>query len=149
MTNKNSANLTVGGRRTKVKTAAGDCRSKNVVYLVACKHCQKHYVGKTTQPTRCRMNQHRWNFGNYIRKKGTVKLNTAKDEDNYALGMHLYHDHGIKNEQSFDDAYELSILEVSQPRILDVREHMWIHRLKSLAPQGLNLASTYGLPLLS
>ena len=106
-------------------------------------------VGKTTQPLHCRMNQHRWNFVNYVKKNGKVAMKTAKDEDNYALGMHLFNDHKLQSETNFDDVYDLYILEVTQPRILDVREHMWIHRLKTLAPLGLNLASTYGLPIIS
>ena len=78
-------------------------------------------------------------------------MNTSKDEDNYALGMgmHLYEEHGVEDERRFNEAYELYILEVTQPKFIDVREHMWIHRLQSLSPLGLNLASTYGMPLLS
>ena len=76
-------------------------------------------------------------------------MNTSKDEDNYALGMHLYDEHGVEDERKFNKAYEVYILEVTQPKIIDVREHMWIHRLQSLSPFGLNLASTFGMPLLS
>ncbi len=69
--------------------------------------------------------------------KGDMK--TEKDVDNYALGMHLYHDHNLHEEHSyeehFNDSYEIYTLEVSQPRIIDMKEHMWIHRLKSLAPR--------------
>ena len=61
--------------------------------------------------------------------KKTGKDDIQKDEDNYALGMHLYNDHHLQNEQQFDDAYSVYILEVCSPRILDMREHMWIHRL--------------------
>ena len=148
MSNTESTRLRVGNKRTNIRTGAGDCKTRNAIYLVMCKLCHKPYTGKTTQQTHSRMNQHRWCFGNYIKKHGKLTLKTPKDEDNYALGMHLYNDHNLRNEQNFDDAYELCILEVSSPCILDIREHMWIHRLKSLAPNGLNLASTYGLPML-
>ena len=78
-----------------------------------------------------------------------MTIKTDKDKDKYALGMHLYIDHNFTNETQFDDAFNVYILEVTQPRIIDVREHMWIHKLKTLDPVGINLASTYGLPLLS
>ena len=149
MSNKESTRLRVRNKRTTIRTAAGNCQSKNIVYLVMCKLCHKPYTGKTTQHCHCRMNQHRWCFSNYIKHHGQVKLKTARDEDNYALGIHLYNDHGLRSDQNFDDAYEVYILEVTQPRIIDIREHMWIHRLQSLTPSGINLASTYGLPMLS
>ena len=76
-------------------------------------------------------------------------MKTSEEEDNYALCMHLYNEHGVKDELQFNEAYELYILEVTQPRTIDVREHMWIHRLQSVSPLGLNLASTFGMPLLS
>ena len=115
---------------------------------IICKCCNKYYVGKTTQQTHSRMNQHRSCFMNYSKKLGKVKI-SQKDEDNYALGIHLYNEHNLTSKDQFDKALDLYILEVSQPRIIDVREHMWIHRLKSLTPVGLNLAPTFGIPLLS
>ena len=150
MSGKDTVDLKVGlkRKRTKVRCGKGDCSSRNVIYLVKCKCCDKHYVGKTTQQLHSRMNQHRWCFGNFITKQGNINLQTEKDQDNYALGMHLYNEHGVRNLQQFNAMYEVSILEVTQPRIIDAREHAWIHRLKSINPLGLNLASTFGLPML-
>ena len=83
-----------------------------------------------------------------MKRNGNLVVDPEK-MDNYTLGMHLYNKHDLKTKDEFDEAYELYILEVCTPRILDVKEHMWIHRLKALAPNGLNLNNTYGLPILS
>lgn len=36
-----------------------NCQSRNVVYLMECKHCRAFYVGKTTNQLNIRMNAHR------------------------------------------------------------------------------------------
>ena len=147
MTNTESTSIKVNNKNIRIRTGKGNCQTRNVIYLVKCNCCNKHYIGKTTQPLHARINQHRWCFTNYVKKQGKVKLNNDKDAEKYALGIHLFEDH--KLDQNFNDAFKVYILEVTQPRIMDIREHMWIHRLKSITPGGLNLGSTYGLPLLS
>ena len=149
MSNTDSVTLQVGNRKLTIQTGAGDCSCRNVIYLVLCKCCRKYYVGKTTQPLHCRFNQHRWCFENFVKKHGQVTLKTEKDKDKYALGMHLYNDHNFTNEHQFNNAFTVHILEVTQPRIIDVREHMWIHKLKTLDPVGINVACTFGIPLIS
>ena len=45
-----------------VKTAEGSCDSYNVVYLVVCSICWKHYVGRTCRHLRARIGEHRRYF---------------------------------------------------------------------------------------
>ena len=148
MSEKEVASIANKCKRRKIHTGAGKCTTRNVIYLALCRCCCKYYVGKTTQQLNGRTNHHRACFVKYVKSNG--KLKVAKEKlDNYAMGIHLFNEHDIKLEKSFDEAYELYILEICSPKILDVKEHMWIHKLKALAPHGLNLGQTYGFPLLS
>ena len=42
-----------------------NCNSKNVIYLLTCRICQKQYVGSTTTKFRSRFNQNKSNFNLY------------------------------------------------------------------------------------
>lgn len=42
-----------------ISSAPGNCKSKNVIYLVVCKHCHKPYFGRTVQLIQNRMSGHR------------------------------------------------------------------------------------------
>ena len=147
MSNKCSFTTHIGGKNIRFHTGSGKCTTKNVIYLALCKCCQKYYVGRTTQPLNARTNCHRACFVRYVKSNGKLAVPT-KNLDNFALGMHLYNTHNLTTKKQFDEAYELYVLEVCSPRILDIKEHMWIHKLKSLSPNGLNLTNTFGLPLL-
>ena len=76
-------------------------------------------------------------------------MDTEEKEDRFAMGMHIFNEHGLKTKREFNEAFEIYILEVCSPRILDVREHMWIHKLKALQPHGINIGKTFGFSLLS
>ena len=148
MSNKSSISVRIGGKQKLIQTSAGNCVSKHIIYLALCKCCKLYYVGRTTQALNARTNLHRACFVKYVKSNGNMVIDPNK-LDNYSLGIHLYNGHNLRTKKQFDETYELYILEVCAPRILDVREHMWIHRLKALTPNGLNLNNTYGLPLLS
>ena len=83
-----------------------------------------------------------------MKSKGKLIVSSEKI-DRFAIGMHLYNEHGFKTKKEFDESLELYILEVCSPRVIDRKEHVWIHKLKALSPNGLNLGNTFGLPLLS
>ena len=61
------------------------------------------------------------------------------NSDEFALGIHLFSDHSLQNRSDFDDTYNVSLLDFSSPKILDVKEHKFIHLLNSLKPNGLNI----------
>ena len=147
MSNKCSFTTNIGGKDRHFYTSSGKCTTQNVIYLALCKCCQRYYVGRTTQPLSERTNCHRASFVRYAKTNGKLNIPT-KQLDNFTLGMHLYNAHKLTTKEQFDEAYELYVLEVCSPRILDVKEHMWIHKLKALSPKGLNLTNTFGLPQL-
>ena len=70
------------------------------------------------------------------------------NQDEYALGLHLYKDHGLRDFGDFDKNYELTVLEKCTPSSLDVKEHFWIQKLRTLSPLGLNSVDPFGLLLL-
>ena len=92
------------------------------------------------------MCDHREKFYELVRQNG--ELNEDADKDEYVPGMHLYKDHGLKIFEDFNNSYEVTILEKCTPSSLDVKEHFWIQKLRTLSPFGLNSVDPYGLPLL-
>ena len=109
----------------------------------------KTYVGKSTQILSSRNNGHRAKFIKYGKqKKKGVKFNINDLDDEYSLGIHLHDEHKIIKPEGFDEHYKFTILENCSPRDLSTKEHLWIQKLRTVYPHGLNLKSPYGLPLL-
>ena len=71
-----------------------------------------------------------------------------EDSDEYALGLHLFTDHNLIRREDFDENYNVALLDFCSPKILDVKEHKFIHLLNSLKPNGLNLSNPFCIPLL-
>ena len=134
---------------SKFMTAQGDCTSKNIIYAAVCQICSDIYVGRSTQMLASRNNGHRAKFIRYSKmiSDGTT-LDPSELDDEYTLGIHLHTTHKLTDKHGFDNFYKFTILEVCNPRDIARKEHLWIHKLRTLHPQGLNLCSTFGLPLL-
>ena len=126
----------------KYRTAKGKCDSRNLIYHAKCRHCSKGYVGKTTQKLNGRISGHRGKFTEFL-FQDTSHLN---DEDNL-LGLHLFHKHHLNSRSAFDQSYSFTILEKCSPRDLDLKEHVWVQKLKCVAPYGLNSHDPFGIPV--
>ena len=132
-----------------VKLASGDCLTDNAIYLADCSICHKRYTGKTTQHLRQRINNHRASWYKYLREKPTLDYRSqTEDLDQYALAFHLQKDHGLTDKSDFNKTFKFSILEVVAPKNMAKKEHLWIQRCRTLYPEGLNLNSPFGFPLL-
>jgi len=129
------------------KTAKGNCVTKNIVYHFRCNLCEQSYVGKTVQMLSDRVSGHRSKFFEYIKQNGMVEINDL-NKDEYVPGMHLYNYHQLKDFEDFNKSYTITILEKCSPSNLDVREHIWIQKLRTLNPFGLNSVDPFGIPLL-
>ena len=125
-----------------VKVAEGSCSSYNIIYLVVCVICQKFYIGRSTRPLKTRIGEHRRNF--YRILEGS-KYDVYSDE--HCLGVHLF-EHGCRNKLDFCRNFRVCILEVCSPKVLDVKEHKYIHMLNTLAPRGINISNPFDIPLL-
>ena len=145
-----SNNFIISSSGKKFYSAPGNCMSKNIVYAASCQICHKNYVGRTTQHLSSRNNGHRAKFVKYGKQiaKG-VRVQVEDLDDEYSLGIHLHDQHNIKDGLGFDGNYRFTILENCSPRDLPKKEHLWIQKLRSLYPFGLNMNSPLGLPLLS
>ena len=133
----------------KFDTAPGNCLSKNILYAATCLLCSENYVGRTTQQHACRNNGHRAKYIRYGKQKAAgVVMNVSDLDDEYSLGIHLHDVHGINDDNGFDNHFVFTILENCNPRDLNKKEHLWIQKLRTVYPHGLNLNSPFGLPLL-
>ena len=133
----------------KFKTAPGNCTSRNIIYAGTCSICNKNYVGRSTQMHASRNNGHRAKFVRYAKQlENGVKVDLNDLDDDYSLGIHLHEAHNITCQDGFNDNYKFTILENCNPRDLCKKEHLWIQKMRSLIPHGLNRNSPYGLPLL-
>ena len=140
-----SGESSVINQKKKTKTAEGTCLSRLLIYHAACMYCNKCYVGKTVQCLVDRINGHRQKFYACLRDGINYEI-MSKDED-YAWGLHLLSCHHLEYKGAFNESLKFTILEHCSPFNLDLNEHLWIHRLKTLKPFGLNSHDPFGIPL--
>ena len=105
-----------------------DCKSGNLIYCITCKKCKIQYVGQTKRRLMDRFQSHFYN----ITSKNT--------KDTIGQHFNLPNHGGLSDIEihvvDFIHAHPLS------PHVLNVRrtiESHWQHRLRTNAPQGLNI----------
>ena len=116
-----------------------DCKSSNLIYCITCKHCSTQYVGQTKRRLMDRFQGHLYN----------ITSRNVKD----TIGHHFNQcdHHGISH-------LELHIVDFihahpESPQAFKLRrtiERNWQHRLRTIAPQGLNIQEwswTWDMPL--
>ena len=127
-----------------VTTAPGNCKTKNVIYLVSCRLCKKTYFGRTVQLICKRMSGHRECYYKVLRKPDDVDVHS----DDFSLGLHIANEHGCTDEGDFNRLYNVQIIENCSPSSLEKKEHCYIHKYNTLFPIGLNKTNPFGLPIL-
>ena len=55
-------------------------------------------------------------------------------DDEHSLGVHLYTEH----RSDFNKHYKICIIDNASPKMLELKEHKYIHLLKTLQPLGIN-----------
>ena len=122
--------------------------------LAFCIRCEKPYVGRTVTRLNTRMSGHRSGFYKVLEEAKKPNFdpfsfeNEFKD-DSYTLGLHLYNDHSCKIGPDFNAIFRVFILETCSPSSMEVKEHKYIHTLKSLQPSGLNKSNPFNIPILN
>ena len=113
-----------------------------MIYLVVCKICGKPYVGRTIRLLRDRIGEHRRAFYRVIRGD-KVDLNN----DDFSIGIHLHSDLGLVDRDDFNNNCLVCILDNTSPNMIEVKEHKYIHLLKTLRPLGMNTNNPFKIPL--
>ena len=104
-----------------------NCKSKNVVYLITCSQCQTRYVGQTRQPVSRCMNSHRLDINNF-----------TDPAFSSLVAAHFYgNNHSIQNFTFMP----IDIVKNDMDRLY--KETFWIHKLKTVNPNGLNNKHLY------
>ena len=108
---------------------SANCSSKDVIYLITCKKCKKQYVGQTHQQVSKRMNSHRFDVRNYDESCSSYSSNVAIHFNN--------------NQHTFDDFsfMPIDIIHDNMERLC--KETFWIHKLRTMYPEGLNSKVIY------
>ena len=95
------------------------------------------------------MNEHRQHCYSIL-EKPEIKFNDPHfDDGNYSLGAHLIDEHNANNRIFFNNTYRIFILMNSSPGSLELNEHKYIHKLKTIKPFGINSDDPFGIPLLT
>ena len=132
----------------KVNCAGGNYKSNNIIYVVRCKLCKNHncYVGKTVTELHTRLSQHRSHFNKLLKKQtnNANSINLLEIDDEQIVGVHLYFKHCKHNVSDFNRFYSVDILSHCSPSDIRRTEQLFINKLKTLTPYGLNQCNSIG-----
>jgi len=121
----------------KHKTPSANCQSKMLIYCAECLICQKQYAGKTTCKLQTRISGHRSHVNKTTK---TILLDT----DEAALVEHLKTHHQPVTTELFNLNYSFTVLQINPPD-LDKCEQLWVSRLGTMQPFGLNIEKPRGI----
>ncbi|KAK3099849.1 hypothetical protein FSP39_010733 [Pinctada imbricata] len=111
------------GHEYKILTNVS-CKSRNVVYLITCRVCQKQYIGETEDGLNMRINNHR------------SSITTGKM--NLPVAQHFNQDN-----HSWEDMevvpIDHNVSWTTDQRV--AKENFWQYTLKTIEPDGLNKRS--------
>ena len=80
------------------------------------------------------INGHRHKFYDVLKHNDTESRDY---DDDQVLGAHLVH-HGMSDKKDFDRNYRLFVLAQCKPTALRPTEQLWIDKLRTMKPFGLN-----------
>ena len=123
-------------------TPEGNCKTKGVIYAAECTKCAKQYVGQTTTELRVRISGHR----SWMEKKREDKDESRSFErkDEGALADHLKQCQNLVTGNDFNKGYSFTIL-MKNPQNYNKAEQIWINKLVTMSPYGLNLDKPCGV----
>ena len=86
---------------------------------------------------------------NKWQKKVLSNEDIDKTKDDYSLGLHLVNEHYSVERGDFNRYFKVQIMENCSPSNLEKKEHLLIHKFKTLYPIGLNKNNPFGLSVIS
>ena len=109
----NTVNSTTTGNAFRINCKSS-CTSRCLVYMAECIFCKKQYVGNTTQKLRDCIT------GNRNSKESALKI------------------HLDSHNSTFNQTFKFVVLSHSSPEKLNELESIWISKLRTSEPDGLN-----------
>ena len=106
-----------------------NCSTRNVIYLISCKKCNKQYVGLMSQPVSKRMNSHKFDISNFKDPDFSTHVATHFNTDDHSL--------------SDFSVMPIDIVPDDMERLL--KETYWIHKMGTKFPSGLNAKLMYNI----
>ena len=103
-----------------------DCNIICVVYLLTCRVCKKQYTGSTITRFGERFNQCKSNLKLYAEGRRDFKQKKLLER------FYSYNHHGTHNDMI------VQIIDFCGPNAQERRENFWMHKLRTLHPDGLN-----------
>ncbi|CAH1248813.1 Hypp8431 [Branchiostoma lanceolatum] len=104
------------------------CRTRNIIYMIQCKKCGTQYVGETGQTLANMMNGHR----SFIKTDKDTPISAHFNQPSHTVAdMEVVGLEKLEYGRTED---------LTRQRRLS-RESYWIHQLRTLHPEGLNLES--------
>ena len=64
------------------------------------------------------------------------------------VGLQIVEHHLASSNAAFNEIYKVFIVDCCSPKTLEVREHKYIHELKTLKPFDINSVSPFSMPVL-
>ena len=121
------------------------CSTSNVVYLIECTNCHFMYVGQTRDTLNKRMQQHRSDIRTHKTKPVSDHFNDSCNPlDLTVTPLEIVPKMPIDHSQSLDQ--QLETIKANHLHILE-REQIWIRRLNSATPHGMNKRKDIPAPL--
>ena len=138
----------INGRN--VKPQAATCLTYNIIYALHCTVCDKYYIGRSIRKLVERFGEHRRKYYKLVQDPDSVfNAKLHLEDDDFSPGLHLVEEHGASKLTDFNELYRVFIIDICSPKFLELREHKYIHELKTLKPFGINSVSPFSIPLLS
>ena len=138
----------INGRN--IKPRSGTCLTYNIIYALHCTVCDKYYIGRSIRKLVERFGEHRRKYYQLVQDPESVfGTRLHLEDDDFSPGLHLVEEHGASELTDFNEMYKVFIIDVCSPKLLDVKEHNYIHELKTLKPFGINSVSPFSIPLLN
>ena len=103
------------------------CNSSNVIYCIECTRCQKRYVGQTKRKIKERLREHLYNIKKDNKTDMSYHFNTNQHKGECDMKVYI-----------LDFIYEAPDSKRAA-KLRDTIEHNWIHKLRTVAPKGLNI----------
>ena len=72
----------------------------------------------------------------------TIDIRYGKKLD---VGLHCHNDHGKTDQNAFDDAMKLGILDVENPAEIEKKKFIWRHRFNTFQPMGIKRSTSLEL----